>query len=169
MFRETEEDMNSSTDSETQNRSEFNKKRLRSKNKRYKKMHQNLLKIEKSRNKASRQELKIRESNVSDSIVLPKELTHKPMFQNFKPMRKKYLRGDNARDAAITQLRKSKELHSINMSDDNFLECKQGFKSKMSSQIDVRTDAINKSLSIPEKEDGSNSIIPQSDSVLEVP
>ena len=131
--------------SETSSYSSFDQyietdKKKKHKNKRYHKVQERLKKLENSRNEKTRKELKIRERNISESIILPKQLNNKPM-KNVNGYLKLKKHKDYIRDSAINQLRKSKQMHSINLIDDGIKLIEGHLKGDL--KIDQKTEAIN--------------------------
>jgi hypothetical protein len=76
------------------------------------------------KDKILKEEIIVEDNSGSEHIVLPKMLRQKPIFNQIKG-RKVNRHRDAAKAAAIEQLRKSKEMHSINLIDDNFLKHKE--------------------------------------------
>lgn len=73
------------------------------------------------KDRVQKEEIKVEESSGQEHIVLPKMLRQKPIFNQIKG-RKINRNRDAAKNNAIEQLRKSKEMHSINLIDDNFIK-----------------------------------------------
>lgn len=104
------------TDSDDSNKSDESKSeeiehKRRKSNNRYKPSKEALPKIKKYHNQDSRPTLQIKETLISDSIILPAQLNANPSIKTFTGIRSKFkLKNSIIRDAAISQFLKNKQL-----------------------------------------------------------
>ncbi|CAI2359215.1 unnamed protein product [Moneuplotes crassus] len=112
------------------------------KNKRYSKMRKNMSKIEKIARKVSRQQLKIKERNVNQSVQIPAQAAQNPLVKNSYKT-KNIRRNGPLIECALSQLRRSKEYQTLDISKDGRRDSNLDYKTKNSMMIDQKTNAMN--------------------------
>ena len=143
---ENKEEENYSDDFDTPtSKRRHSRKSSRVKSKRYKPVSNNYQTVDNSKNKGSRKELKITESNINANVHIPSQAVQKPIVKNLQ--RKKLVKRNNQLlEWAITQLRKSKEYQTISILDDKTKGEFSEYQTKASMKINEKSKPLISSL-----------------------